>query len=66
MAPKVGVPVDNAKEIVGIAVGVVNVSNDCLGVIVVDRESTSLIFNDCSNFCIISGAERIKNGCDLG
>jgi hypothetical protein len=63
MVPKVGVPVDNAEEITGIAVGVVDADDDCLDVVVADRES---IVDGRSNFRVISGAERIKDGCDLG
>ena len=63
MVPKVGVPVNNAKEIIGIAVGVVDADDDCLGVVVTNRES---IVDGRSNFRIISGAERIEEGCDLG
>ncbi len=59
MVPKVGVPVKNAEEIIGIAVRVVDVNDNCLGVIVVNRESTSLIVDGRFNFCIISGAEQI-------
>jgi hypothetical protein len=50
MAPKVGVPIDNAKEIIGIAIGVVGADDNCLDVTVVDRESTSLIVDGRSNF----------------
>jgi hypothetical protein len=63
MVPKVGVPVDNAEEIIGIAVGVVDADDDCLDVVVADRES---IVDGRSNFRVISGAERIEDGCDLG
>ena len=63
MVPKVGVPVDNAEEITGIAVGVVDADDDCLDVVVADRES---IVDGRSNFRVISGAERIEDGCDLG
>ena len=65
MVSKVGVPVDNAEEIIGIAVGVVDADDDddCLDVVVGDRES---IVDGRSNFRIISGAERIEDGCDLG
>ena len=57
MVPKVGVLVNNAKEIVRIAVSVVGVNDNCLGGVVVDRESTNLFVNGRSNFCIISGGE---------
>ncbi len=63
MVPKVGVPVDNAKEIIGIAVGVVHADDNCLDDVVADRES---IVDGRSNFRIFSGAERIEDGCDLG
>ena len=63
MVPKVGVPVDNAEEIIGIAVGVVDSDDDCLDVVVADRES---IVYGRSNFRVISGVERIEDGCDLG
>jgi len=63
MVPKVGVPVDNAEEIIGIAVGVVDADDDFLDIVVTDRES---IVDGRSNFRVISGAERIEDGCDLG
>jgi hypothetical protein len=62
MVPKVGVPVDNVEEIIRIAVGVVNANDDCLDIVVADRES---IVDGRSNFRIISGAEQIEDGCDL-
>ena len=63
MVPKVGVPVDNTEEIIGIAVGVVDADDDFLDIVVTDRES---IVDGRSNFRVISGAVRIEDGCDLG